>query len=73
MGAFVRMRPSVPAVRRLPRWAGRAARLALLLVATSMATFALVAASPIDPVKANLGQAAYAQMSEAQRAQLAEY
>ena len=73
MGAFVRMRPSVPAVRRLPRWAGRAARLALLLVATSMATFALVAVSPIDPVKANLGQAAYAQMSEAQRAQLAEY
>lgn len=67
------MCPSVPAVRRLPRWAGRAARLALLLIATSMATFALVAASPIDPVKANLGQAAYAQMSEAQRAQLAEY
>lgn len=67
------MRPSVPGTRRLPRWAGRAARLFLLLVATSMATFALVAASPIDPVKANLGQAAYAQMSEAQRAQLAEY
>lgn len=67
------MCPSVPAVRRLPRWAGRAARLALLLIATSMATFALVAASPIDPVKANLGQAAYSQMSEAQRAQLAEY
>ena len=73
MGAFARLRPSVPAVRRPPRWAGRAARLALLLVATSMATFALVAASPIDPVRANLGQAAYAQMSEAQRAQLAEY
>lgn len=67
------MRPSVPGTRRLPRWAGRAARLFLLLVATSMATFALVAASPIDPVKANLGQAAYAQMSEAQRVQLAEY
>lgn len=73
MGTFARMRPSVPGTRRLPCWAGRAARLALLLVATSMATFALVAASPIDPVKANLGQAAYAQMSEAQRAQLAEY
>lgn len=67
------MRPSVPGARRLPRWAGQAARLALLLVATSMATFALVAASPIDPVRANLGQAAYAQMSEAQRAQLAQY
>ncbi|WP_418829524.1 ABC transporter permease [Paratractidigestivibacter sp.] len=73
MGVFARVRPSVPAARRLPRWAGRAARLALLLVATSMAAFALVAASPIDPVKANLGQAAYAQMNEAQRAQLAEY
>ena len=73
MSAFARMRPSVPGTRRLPRWAGRAARLVLLLIATSMATFALVAASPIDPVKANLGQAAYAQMSEAQRAQLAEY
>lgn len=73
MSVFARMCPSVPAARRLPRWAGRAARFALLLVATSMATFALVAASPIDPVKANLGQAAYAQMSEAQRAQLAEY
>ena len=67
------MRPSVSGARRLPRWAGQAARLVLLLIATSMATFALVAASPIDPVKANLGQAAYAQMSEAQRAQLAEY
>ena len=73
MSVFARMCPSVPAARRLPRWAGRAARFALLLVATSMATFALVAASPIDPVRANLGQAAYAQMSEAQRAQLAEY
>ena len=73
MSAFAHMRPSVPGTRRLPRWAGRAARLFLLLVATSMATFALVAASPIDPVKANLGQAAYAQMSEAQRVQLAEY
>ena len=67
------MRPSVPGARRLPRWAGQAARLALLLIATSMTTFALVAASPIDPVRANLGQAAYAQMSEAQRAQLAQY
>ncbi len=73
MSAFAHMRPSVPGARRLPRWAGQAARLALLLVATSMATFALVAASPIDPVRANLGQAAYAQMSEAQRAQLAQY
>lgn len=73
MSVFARMRLPVSGTRRLPRWAARAARFALLLVATSMATFALVAASPVDPVKANLGQAAYAQMSEAQRAQLAEY
>ena len=73
MSAFAHMRPPVPGARRLPRWAGQAARLALLLIATSMTTFALVAASPIDPVRANLGQAAYAQMSEAQRAQLAQY
>lgn len=73
MSACPHMRLPVSGTRRLPRWAARAARFALLLVATSMATFALVAASPVDPVKANLGQAAYAQMSEAQRAQLAEY
>ena len=59
--------------RRAPLWLAGAARLVLLLVATSMATFALIAASPVDPVKENLGQAAYAQMSEAQRAELAEY
>lgn len=59
--------------RQLP-WALTAAlRLVALLAATSVVTFALVAASPVDPVKANLGQASYAQMSDAQRAELAEY
>lgn len=58
---------------RLPRPAAVALRLVALLAATSVVTFALVAASPVDPVKANLGQAAYAQMSEAQRTELAEY
>lgn len=58
---------------RLPRPVAGVLRLVALLAATSVVTFALVAASPVDPVKANLGQAAYAQMSEPQRAELAEY
>ncbi len=45
----------------------------LLMVAVSMVTFVLVSVSPIDPVQANVGQAAYVNMSEAKRAQLAEY
>ena len=52
---------------------GEVVRLALLLVATSVVTFALVGASPIDPVQMNLGQASYARMDPAQRAQLASY
>ena len=62
-----------PRARRLPRPVAWPLRLVALLAATSVVTFALVAASPVDPVKANLGQAAYAQMSEPQRAELAEY
>ena len=57
----------------IPRWASELVRLALLLLATSMVTFALVGLSPVDPVRQNLGQATYAQMSDAQREQLAEY
>ena len=38
-----------------------------------MVTFALVGLSPIDPVQMNLGQASYARMGAAQRAQLASY
>lgn len=49
------------------------ARFALLMLAVSFVTFALVSMSPIDPVQANVGQAAYVTMSEAKRAQLAEY
>ena len=48
-------------------------RFILLLAAVSFVTFALVSLSPIDPVQANVGQAAYVSMSEEQRAQLAEY
>ena len=43
-----------------------------LMVAVSFVTFALVANSPIDPVQANVGQAAYASMSPERRAGLAE-
>ena len=43
------------------------------MVAVSLVTFVLVSVSPIDPVQANVGQAAYVNMSEAKRAQLAEY
>lgn len=57
----------------IPHWASELARLVLLLLATSMVTFALVGLSPVDPVRQNLGQATYAQMSDAQREQLAAY
>ena len=48
-------------------------KLALLLLAVSAVAFLLVGMSPVDPVQANVGQAAYVNMSEAKRAQLAEY
>lgn len=49
------------------------ARFILLMLAVSFITFALVSLSPVDPVQANIGQAAYASMSEVKRAQLASY
>ena len=48
-------------------------RFAALMFAVSFVVFALVSASPIDPVQMNVGQAAYMTMSEAKRAQLAQY
>ena len=48
-------------------------RFALLMLAVGLVVFALVSMSPIDPVQANVGQAAYVNMSEAKRAQLASY
>lgn len=48
-------------------------RFALLMLAVGLVVFALVSMSPIDPVQANMGQAAYVNMSEAKRAQLASY
>lgn len=50
-----------------------ALRFCALMVAVSMVTFALVAASPIDPVRANVGQQALLGMSAVKRAQLAEH
>lgn len=46
-------------------------RFALLMLAVGLVVFALVSMSPIDPVQTNVGQAAYVNMSEAKRAQLA--
>lgn len=54
------------------RFALAAARFVLLMLAVSFLTFALVGSSPIDPVQANVGQAAYATMSPERRVQLAE-
>ena len=48
-------------------------RFVLLMLAVGLVVFALVSASPIDPVQANVGQAAYVNMSEVKRAQLASY
>ena len=49
------------------------ARMALLLFAVSIVAFVLVSLSPVNPVEANIGQAAWNSMSEAKRAELIEY
>ena len=48
-------------------------RMVLLLFAVSIVTFALVSASPIDPLQANVGQAALGTMSEEQKEKLRSY
>ncbi len=63
---MVRMRAAARAV------GGAAVRFVTLMLAVSFVTFALVSASPIDPVQANVGQVAYTTMSPERRAQLAE-
>lgn len=45
----------------------------LLTICISMVTFALMKASPIDPLQANVGQAALGTMSQEQREKLEEY
>ena len=48
-------------------------RLLLLVLLTSMVTFALMKASPVDTVQANVGQAALGSMSQEQIEKLEEY
>lgn len=48
-------------------------RLLLLIFVTSIVTFALMKGSPIDPLQANVGQAALGSMSQEQIARLEEY
>ena len=48
-------------------------RFLLLMVAVAVVTFALVSLSPVDPLQANVGQAALMSMSEEKRAALAAY
>lgn len=52
---------------------GQFAKFILLMFAVSLVTFALVGLSPIDPAQTNVGQAAFALMSDAKREQLSSY
>ena len=61
-------------MRRIGIYAGKnLLRIILLLFAVSILTFALVSASPIDPLQANVGQAALGSMSEEQKEKLRSY
>lgn len=51
----------------------QAIRMLLLLVCVSMAAFFLVSLSPVDPLQANVGQAALGSMSQEQIAKLESY
>lgn len=48
-------------------------RMIFLMIAVSIVTFALVSDSPIDPLQANVGQAALGTMSEEQKEKLRSY
>lgn len=48
-------------------------RMMLLLIAVSIVTFALVSISPIDPLQANVGQAALGSMSQEQKEKMESY
>ena len=58
---------------RLQFAAGKLLRMALLLLGVSLLTFALMAASPLDPLQTNVGQAALGSMSREQADRLAAY
>lgn len=55
------------------RIANKIIRMVLLIAATSIITFALMKCSPIDPLQANIGQAALGSMSQEQIEKLQEY
>ena len=48
-------------------------KIVLLIFAVSIAAFALMTVSPVDPLQANVGQAALGSMSQEQIAKLEEY
>ena len=48
-------------------------RMTLLVICISIVTFGLMKASPVDPLQANVGQAALGSMSQEQREKLEEY
>ena len=48
-------------------------RMLLLLITVSIVTFTLVSMSPIDPLQANVGQAALGAMSQEQKAKVEEF
>lgn len=48
-------------------------RILLLTIGVSIVTFALMKASPVDPLQANVGQAALGTMSQEQREKLEDY
>ena len=61
-------------MKRIGIYAGKnLLRIILLLFAVSILTFALVSASPIDPLQANVGQAALGSMSDEQKEKLRSY
>ena len=51
----------------------QAIRMLLLLICVSMTAFFLVSLSPVDPLQANVGQAALGSMSQEQIAKLESY
>lgn len=55
------------------RMTNKIIRMVLLIMAVSIITFALMKSSPIDPLQANVGQAALGSMSQEQVAKLSKY
>lgn len=61
-------------MKKLPVYMGKQCiRMIFLIIAVSIITFALMKASPIDPLQANVGQAALGTMSREQVEKLQEY